>query len=113
VYIADSGNDPILKFDSNGNFITKWGSFGMDNGDFYNPVRIAVDSEAYVYINDSRLNSIQKFDSNGNFITKWRSIGTRDREDDDTLDIAVDSSTGYVYVVDQHNTRIQVFAPVT
>ena len=28
VYVADMDNNRIQKFDSNGNFITKWGSHG-------------------------------------------------------------------------------------
>ena len=28
VYVADTDNDRILKFDSNGKFITKWGNEG-------------------------------------------------------------------------------------
>jgi tripartite motif-containing protein 71 len=32
VYVADFGNNRIQKFDSNGNFITKWGSIGEADG---------------------------------------------------------------------------------
>ena len=32
VYVADSGNHRIEKFDSNGNFITKWGLLGSEDG---------------------------------------------------------------------------------
>ena len=35
VYVADSGNNRIQKFDSNGTFITKWGSTGTADGQFH------------------------------------------------------------------------------
>lgn len=63
IYIADSCNKRIQKFDSEGNFITKWGGFEF-------PVTITTDSEGNVYVNDF-CKSIHKFDSEGNFITKW------------------------------------------
>jgi DNA-binding beta-propeller fold protein YncE len=44
VYVADVWNDRIQKFDSNGTFITKWGSSGSGDGEFHSPVGIAVDS---------------------------------------------------------------------
>ena len=37
VYVADTSNHRIQKFDSNGNFITKWGSEGTGNGEFKKP----------------------------------------------------------------------------
>ena len=44
MYVADYGNNRIQKFDSNGNFITKWGSKGTGDGQFDYPTGIAVDS---------------------------------------------------------------------
>ena len=34
VYVVDTANDRIQKFDSNGKFITKWGSTGSQRGQF-------------------------------------------------------------------------------
>ena len=65
VYVADVWNDRIQKFDSNGNFITKWGSQGTGDGELDCPGDIAVDSSGYVYVADSENHRIQKFDSNG------------------------------------------------
>ncbi|CAN5370437.1 hypothetical protein BH18THE2_BH18THE2_22020 [soil metagenome] len=54
-------------------FVTKWGSEGIGNGKFTQPLDIAIDSSGYLYVTDlsSVSNKIQKFDSNGTFITAW------------------------------------------
>jgi len=108
VYVADSGNTRVQKFDSNGKFITQWGYYGDGDGQFSDPEGIAVDSSGNVYVADSDRDRIQKFDSNGKFITKWGSGGTGDGQFSDPQGIAVDSS-GNVYVVDYFNNRIQKF----
>ena len=108
VYVVDSDNSRIQKFDAYGNFITKWGSAGTGDGEFDWPYGIAVDSSGNVYVADSGNHRIQKFDADGNFITKWGSYGTGDGEFGFSNGIAVDSS-GNVYVSDLRNHRIQKF----
>ena len=55
----DNKNNPpgfksIKKFDNNGNFITKWGIEGYgDDGQFWLPHDIAIDSSDNVYVVDS------------------------------------------------------------
>lgn len=56
-----SGMPRIQKFDTNGHFITKWGSFGSRDGQFVDPEHNAVDSEGNVYITDRKNNDIQVF----------------------------------------------------
>ena len=63
VYVADSGNNRIQKFDPNGTFITKWGTSGSGNGQFDGPDGIAIDDSGNVYVADWNNNRIQKFDS--------------------------------------------------
>ena len=89
VFISDNGNNRVQKFDSNGNFLAKWGTNGTANGQFISPEGIAVDPSGNVYVTNYNSNTIIKFDSNGNFLAKW---GTNNPED-----IAVDPS-GNVYV---------------
>jgi len=44
VYVSDDDKNSIQKFDSDGNFITKWGSEGTDDGQFWLLHDIAIDS---------------------------------------------------------------------
>jgi tetratricopeptide (TPR) repeat protein/streptogramin lyase len=113
VYVVDSsgfkGNgNRIEKFDSSGNFITKWGTTGHGDGQFKSPLGIAVDSSGNVYVADRGNHRIQKFDSSGNFITKWGSYGLADGQFQNPYAVGVDSS-GNVYVNDFVLGKIQKF----
>lgn len=108
VYVIDTGNKRIQKFDVNGVFITQWGSNGSNNGQFRNPSGIAVDGSGNVFVADTNNNRIQKFDANGNYITQWGSSGTNNSQFNLPNGIVVDRS-GDIYVVDTNNNRIQKF----
>lgn len=51
-YVADTDNDRIQKFDSNGTFLITWGSSGSGDGQFFNPAGVAVDGSGNVYVVD-------------------------------------------------------------
>ena len=110
VYVADSENNRIQKFDSNGTFITKWGTSGSGNGQFPCPVGVAIDNVGNVYVSEWDNNRIQKFGPNGAFITKWGTDGSGSGAVYARMGIAVNSSRD-VYVADYGNNRIQVFSP--
>jgi DNA-binding beta-propeller fold protein YncE len=70
VYVADSENHRIQKFDKNhriqkfdseGNFITKWGCEGKGDGQFHYSGIIGIDSQDNVYVADSIIDRIQVF----------------------------------------------------
>jgi DNA-binding beta-propeller fold protein YncE len=62
VYVVDSGNNRVQKFDSSGKFITSWGSFGYGGGKFGFADSIAVDRLGKnVYVSDSDNRSIKIF----------------------------------------------------
>ncbi|HZO11008.1 MAG TPA: SBBP repeat-containing protein, partial [Nitrososphaeraceae archaeon] len=61
ILVADAGNDRIQLFDSNGTFITKWGTSGAGDGQLDQPTGIATDSSGNVYVVDRYNNRIQVF----------------------------------------------------
>jgi sugar lactone lactonase YvrE len=109
VYIADTNNNRIQKFDSSGTFITKWGSLGSGSGQFRSPQGISTDSSGNVYVADTLNYRIQKFSSSGSFITQWGSKGSSNGQFLSPEITAIDSS-GNVYVVDDENGRVQKFS---
>jgi len=76
VYVADSENHRIQKFDSEGNFLFAWGSSGTETGQFNFPVGVSTDSSGYVYVVDQGNERVQKFDGGGKYITHWGAAGT-------------------------------------
>ena len=71
IYVADTANNRIQKFDSNGNYLTQWGGFGTGDGQFNSPRGVAVDTAGNVYVVEYENNRIQKFDSSGTFLFMW------------------------------------------
>ena len=108
IYVADTLNNRIQKFDGQGSFISQWGSAGSAVGQFDAPQGIAVDSSDCIYVADVFNHRIQKFDRSGNFITAWGFFGSADGLFDRPVGIAVDSSDN-IYVADSGNDRVQKF----
>jgi sugar lactone lactonase YvrE len=108
VYVADTNNHRIQKFDTNGAFITKWGGYGSADGRLCGPIGIAVDSSGNVYVADSCNHRVQKFSATGAFLTKWGGEGNGEGQFKYAWGIAADRF-GNIYVVDRDNDRIQKF----
>ena len=108
VYVVDSYNNRIQKFNNNGGFITKWGTQGYGNGQFRDPIDVTIDSSGNVYVTDCSNNRMQKFNSNGGFITTWGSYGSGNGQFLCPSGVTV-ASSGNVYVSEINNSRIQKF----
>jgi DNA-binding beta-propeller fold protein YncE len=88
-------------------FVMKWGSPGVANGQFKSPQDVATDEMGNVYVVDRSNARVQKFDSAGNFVAKWGSGGTGPGQLFDPFGLAV--AGGVVYVADSGNNRVQMF----
>jgi DNA-binding beta-propeller fold protein YncE len=108
VYVADTLNHRIQKFDGNGAFLTKWGSNGTGDGQFNVPSAVAPSPTGDIYAGGGALSRIQIFDSSGTFLAKFGASGAGDGEFAGASDVAV-SALGDIYVVDWGNNRVQKF----
>ncbi len=67
VYVADTVNDRLIKFDANGNFL--FNITGDGSRALFEPATVAVDSQGNVYtLSDG---AVWKFDSSGKFLGEW------------------------------------------
>ncbi|MFZ1804752.1 MAG: 6-bladed beta-propeller [Nitrospira sp.] len=108
VYVSDTSNARIQKFQADGQPLLKWGRDGSFDGAFFFPRGVAVDFIGNIYVADESNNRIQKFDARGSFLTKWGREGQGPGQFKSPWGIACDA-LGNVYVVDSGNHRIQKF----
>jgi tripartite motif-containing protein 71 len=118
VYVADTVNNRVEKFDANGNFQTTWGGSKAGNtissifsgGLLFHPDGVAVDASGNVYVADTNHHKIQKFTPDGNILAAWGEEGHKNGSLAYPEGVAVDAR-GNVYVTDRDNWRIQKFGP--
>lgn len=67
LYVADSGNNRIQKFDG-----TTWTAFIADAG-LDDPRDVAVDGEGNIYVADKETDLIRKYDASGTLLLSWDS----------------------------------------
>ena len=133
VYVADSGNARVEKFDAQGNFIAAWGwgvadgmaqsevctsncqagIAGSGAGQFSNPTSVAVDSSGGpsagdVYVGDAGNNVVQKFDASGSFISTIDGSTTTQGPYSSLAGVAVDQS-GNLWTADGNTNNIDEF----
>ncbi len=68
LFVADTGNDRILKFDRFGNFIRAFGS----EEKFNEPNGVFVDEEGNLYVADTGNSRILKFDADGHLLKEYK-----------------------------------------
>lgn len=73
LYIADTGNHRILKFDSETNFIKSIGGFGWNSQQFDAPVDICARSILDIFIADYNNQRIERYDKDLNYISSMYS----------------------------------------
>ncbi len=118
IYVSDSWNYRIQKFDPNGNLLAKWGQGFDTQGDpakaqanptgFYGPRGITYDpTRKELYVADTGNRRIVVFDKNGNYLRQFGSLGSGPGQFSEPMAVAV-SADGHVYVTDLRNKRLQI-----
>jgi DNA-binding beta-propeller fold protein YncE len=108
IYVADSLNHEIKKFDRDGNYLASWGGLGSGPDQLHEPYGIATDEDEIVYVADSWNHRIVKYTSDGEMLGMFGSQGTGPGQLDLPFGIALDPD-GNIYVADTRNNRVQKF----
>ncbi|HEY7630564.1 MAG TPA: hypothetical protein VH817_07685 [Thermoleophilaceae bacterium] len=135
VYVADTGNHRVVKYDSDGNFILTFG-WGVDDGtatiqtctsgceagisgngagQFADPKGISVDnsggaSDGDVYVSDSTNHIVQKFESDGSYVATIDGSASPNGAFSGPVGISVDQD-GNLWTADSTN-NIDEFDPL-
>ncbi|MFA7227922.1 MAG: NHL repeat-containing protein [Melioribacteraceae bacterium] len=109
LYIADSGNNEIVKLDTLGNVIKKIGGYGWSESSFDNPADIFANT-LNVYVSDKNNNRVQFFDKDLNFISQFSNQNSNDEASvfRYPAGCAV-SNQGDIFILDSDNNRIIKF----
>lgn len=108
ILVADSGNNRIQVFTSEGEFLWVFGRRGQGRGELGWPAGIAVDAEGVIYITEGDNLRVSVFASNGKFMTSFGRRGKPPCGFGALRGVAVDGS-GMVYVCDKDSHVVQVF----
>ncbi|MFN8443189.1 MAG: TIGR03663 family protein [Caldilineaceae bacterium] len=109
VFVADTGDKRILKYDANGGLISQIGGGGVVPGKFDEPTSLAIDpTDGSVFVADAWNRRIQKFGADLQFQAEWPVPGWESKEIFHKPYISV-AGNGDVYVTDPQFFRIFVF----
>jgi len=108
IWVADTANHRIQKFNSKGEFLLKFGSLGSGNGQFESPMGLAVDAQDNIWVVDSGNDRVQKFSPTGEYLSKFGSFGSGNGQFDSPIGITTNTS-GQLFVTDAGNSRVQKF----
>jgi DNA-binding beta-propeller fold protein YncE len=72
IYITDQGNNRVLVFDKNGDFLLKFGKKGNGKGEFESPMGIAISPDNQVFVTDRIQDKVLIFDAAGKFVKEFK-----------------------------------------
>jgi tripartite motif-containing protein 71 len=110
IYVADTENHRIQKFDPDGQVLLAFGSFGTGEGQFVHGFGVAVGPDGSVYVADDDRGDVQKFDPTGQFLLKFGSYGTGEGQFLNPGTPTVDGE-GHVWITDADGSKVQEFGP--
>mgnify|MGYP001501912548 CR=1 FL=1 len=108
IYVADTWNHRIQKFDPTGNFVLEWGNAGVSaegSMNFWGPRGVAVAGNR-VYVTDTGNRRVAVFSTGGQFLLDFDQGG--EAALDEPVGLAVHEQ--HVYVADTWNQRVAVFS---
>ncbi len=117
LYVADSRNNRVQKFDPEGMVTAVLGQGGDKDATFNEPWTVAVDKSGNIYVADTWSHHILKFDPDLDLVKEWgepfTALGQREPDPDELFgprDIAIDAD-GNLLITDTGNKRVVKFTP--
>ena len=107
MYIADFNNHCIQKLTTGGEFLHKFGTFGLHQGQLWCPRGVVVDSKNRVIVSDCDNNRVEVFSQDGDWLLTID--GTRNNPLKAPWGLSLDPQ-GNIHVASSSNT-IKVFTP--
>lgn len=109
VYVVDTWNHRIQKFDAEGNSIRIWGKFGQAEtfDALWGPRALAFDSQGRIFVTDTGNKRIVIFNADGTGVQSIGGAGLDPGLFDEPVGIAI-GKDDTLYVADTWNQRIQV-----
>lgn len=109
VYVADTNNNRVHKFTSDGLPVDVWGKQGSEEGEFESPLGIAIDSNNKIFVADTKNNRVQIFDQSGKYVDEIGEYGSNSVYLNEPSKIIFNDKNGSIYVIESNNNRIQEF----
>jgi hypothetical protein len=107
VYVSNTGNHTIRKYNSALTFQAALGSAGSGDGQFSSPRQIAIDGSDNLYIADSGNHRIQVLNASGAFVAKFGSSGSGPGQFSSPSGVFVFGDT--IAVADTGNNRVSLW----
>ena len=107
VYVADTGNNRIQKFNSKGKLLLFYGGFGWDSGQFQQPLGLSARNGLDVYVADYANRRIERYDKDLNWINSFYSDpAAEERLEFGFVNSVSTSLHGDLFLVDDENKRV-------
>jgi DNA-binding beta-propeller fold protein YncE len=108
VYVSDTLNARVQKFDANGKHVYTYGQMGTSWGEFDKPKGVAIDGFGNLYVVDSGWSNVQIFNERGQILLFFGGRGPLPGMLKNPLSIAIDKNNR-IYVGDYLNHRVEVY----
>ncbi len=90
LYVSDTGNFRVLRFDPDGGLVGSYGGVGKALGRFARPKGVAVDRAGRIYVTDAAFENIQVFSDDGKLLLFFGEPGSRPENINLPADLEID-----------------------